>query len=100
MALRALGEPCAECGHIDWRSEPPSYVTALDKAEADLEQARQKTSVRQYDLLAKQKGEAEALADRFRDALERIAVGRPHGTEAALACESLSGSAQTEEGAG
>lgn len=23
-AIRALGEPCAECGHIDWRSESES----------------------------------------------------------------------------
>jgi hypothetical protein len=34
----ALGEPCAECGHIDWRSD--GYADRFLAAEAALAQAR------------------------------------------------------------
>ena len=31
----ALGESCAECGHIDWRADPNEYLDRMEAAEAE-----------------------------------------------------------------
>jgi hypothetical protein len=74
----ALGEPCAECGHIDWRSD--GYVDRFLAAEGERDQAR--------DALARADAEcgrqhvravnAEAAAEQARNALDVLARW-PHG---------------------
>ena len=40
-AIGALGEPCAECGHIDWRADPNGYLDRMEAAEAERDAARE-----------------------------------------------------------
>lgn len=35
-AIAAVGEPCAECGHIDWRSDPNPLLERVEAAEQTL----------------------------------------------------------------
>jgi hypothetical protein len=32
--LGAIGEPCAECGHVDWRADPNEYLERMEASEA------------------------------------------------------------------
>lgn len=49
----ALGEPCAECGHIDWRSDgyADSLLASRDEllTEADAQAARYETTIQRLE---------------------------------------------------
>jgi len=77
-AISAVGEPCAECGHIDWRCDPNPLLERAEAAEARVRvQAEQIAALQEEanEFVATIRASVDACSLRLRAALA-LAEGR------------------------
>ena len=58
-AISAVGEPCAECGHIDWRCDPNPLLERAEAAEARVRVQAEQIAALQEALKRIASGEAQ-----------------------------------------